>query len=100
MLRSVEVQYRESYLGPPSNTRDKHEVACGKVVEINPPHIEGLFWDFVDCICHGASWVSNPFEVLSCLLDHLLSIPLTGFSLDTLLIVVYPTFDYIRLVTV
>ena len=35
-----------------------------------------------------------------CLPDHLLSIPLTGFGLDTLLIVVYPTFDYTRLVTV
>jgi hypothetical protein len=28
-------------------------------------HIEGLSWDSVDRIFHGASWVSNPFEVLS-----------------------------------
>jgi hypothetical protein len=32
--------------------------------------------------------------------NHFLSIPLTGFGLDTLLIVVYPTFDCTRLVTV
>jgi hypothetical protein len=59
-----------------------------------------LSWDSVDCICHGASWVSNPFEVLSCLPDHLLSIPLTGFGLDTLLIVVYLAFDCTHLLIV
>ena len=42
----------------------------------------------------------NLFEVLSRLLEHLLLIPLTGFGLDTLLIVVYPTIDCTRLVTV
>ena len=44
--------------------------------------------------------VSNSFEVLIFLPDDLLSIPLIGFRLDTLLIVVYPTFDCTRLVTV
>jgi hypothetical protein len=60
-------------------------------------HIEGLSWDFVDYIFHGASWVSNPFEVLIRLPEHLLSIPLIGFGLDTLLIVVHPTVDCTRL---
>jgi hypothetical protein len=63
-------------------------------------HIEDLLRDFVVSIFHGASWVSNPFEVLSLLLEHLLSIPLTGFGLDTLLIMVYPTVDYTRLIVV
>jgi hypothetical protein len=63
-------------------------------------HIEGLSWDFVDFIFHGASWVSNLFEVLSHILEHLISIPFIGFSIDTLLIVVCPTIDYTRLVVV
>ena len=42
----------------------------------------------------------NPFEVLSHIPEHLLSIPLIGFGFDTLLIVVHPTVDYTRLVIV
>jgi hypothetical protein len=61
-------------------------------------HIEDLSWDSVDRICHGASWVSNPFKVRSRLPEHLLSIPLIGFGLDTLLIAVHPTVDCTRLV--
>jgi hypothetical protein len=37
VIGSVEVQFCGSYLGPPSNIGDKHEVACGKVAEITPP---------------------------------------------------------------
>jgi hypothetical protein len=59
-----------------------------------------LSWDFVDRIFHEASWVSNPFEVLSCLPEHFLLIPLIGFRLDNLLIVVHPTVDCTRLVIV
>jgi hypothetical protein len=44
--------------------------------------------------------VSNPFEVLSCLPGHFLSIPWIGFGLDTLLIVVHLTVDSTRLATV
>jgi hypothetical protein len=78
-------------------------------VEITPPkldqalwrtHIEDLLRDSVVSIFHGASWVSNPFEVLIRLPEHLLSIPLIGFRLDTLLIVVYPTTDCTRLIVV
>jgi hypothetical protein len=47
-----------------------------------------------------ASWVWNLLEVLSCISEHFLSISLTGFGLDTLLIVVYLTFDCTRLVSV
>ena len=99
----------ESYLGPPSNTEDKQEFMRGKVAEITPPkldqeqwgtHIEGLSWDSVDRIFHRASWVSNPFEVLSRLPEHFLSIPLIGFGLDTLLIVVHSTVDCTCLVVV
>jgi hypothetical protein len=39
-IGSVKVQYRESYLGPPSNTGAKHEVTCGKVAEITPPKLD------------------------------------------------------------
>ena len=108
-LGSVQVQYHEIYLGPPSNIGDKHEVTCIKVVEITPPKldrvlrrtdIEDLLRDSVVCIFHGALWVSNPFKVLSCLPEHFLSITLTFFGLNTLLIVVYPTFDCTRLVIV
>ena len=63
-------------------------------------HIEDLLRDSVVCIFHGASWVSNTFEVLSCILDHLLSITMTGFELETLLIVVYPTADCTHLIVV
>ena len=105
----LKVQCHESYPRPPSNTGAKHEVSYRKVAEITPPkidrvlwrtHIEDLLRDSVVFICHGASWVSNPFKVLICLPDHFLSILLTGFGLDTLLIVVYPTFDCTRLVIV
>jgi hypothetical protein len=48
-------------------------------------------WGFV-----GLESVRGP----SCLSDHFLSIPLTGFGLNTLLIVVYPTFNCTCLVTV
>ena len=67
-------------------------------MEITPPkldralwrtHIEDLLRDSVVSIFHGASWVSNPFEVLSRLPEQLLSIPLTGFGLHILLIVVF-----------
>jgi hypothetical protein len=82
---------------------------CGKVAEITPPkldqaqwgtHIEDLSWYSVDHIFHGGLWVLNPFEVLSRLPEHFLSIPLIGFGLDTLLIVVHPTVDCTRLVIV
>jgi hypothetical protein len=47
-------------------------------------HIEDLSWDTVGHIFHGALWISNPFEVLSCLPDHLLPIPSVGFGLSYL----------------
>jgi hypothetical protein len=49
---------------------------------------------------YGASWKSNLFEILYCLPDHLLSIPLLGFKIFILLIAVHPTVDCTRLVTV
>jgi hypothetical protein len=83
----------ESYPGPCSNTGDKHKVPCGKVAEITPPnpdqvqwgmHIEDLLWDIVGRIFHGASWMSIPFEVLSCLPNHFIPIPLIGLRLSYL----------------
>jgi hypothetical protein len=63
-------------------------------------HIEGLSWDSVDLIFHGALWVSNPFDALIHLPEHFLSIPSIGFGLDTLLIGVQPTVDCTYLVIV
>jgi hypothetical protein len=49
---------------------------------------------------YEALWTLNPFEILCCLLDHLILIPSVGFRIVILLIAVHSIIDSTRLVTV